>query len=154
MEEPLDGDADSAARAGMDVGRVVDMAVGKAEDMVVGMGEDMEEDEPEEVTRIFETGELLEDTPTLTAAEWEAAYGDIAEKDIDKVVYAFIKWDDLGYDESMFSGSSADSAADLCDCSILGLASTPRRTWIRCLRPSFQTFPALEDGAGTEKKAR
>ncbi|EAU92718.2 SHREC complex subunit Mit1 [Coprinopsis cinerea okayama7 len=63
-------------------------------------GEDMEEDEPEEVTRIFETGELLEDTPTLTAAEWEAAYGDIAEKDIDKVVYAFIKWDDLGYDET------------------------------------------------------
>ncbi|TFK30824.1 hypothetical protein FA15DRAFT_608326 [Coprinopsis marcescibilis] len=58
------------------------------------------EDEPVEVTTIFETGELSDDIPQMKASEYEKVIKNITEDDIDRVVYAFIKWDDLGYEEA------------------------------------------------------
>jgi chromodomain-helicase-DNA-binding protein 4 len=48
----------------------------------------------------FELGEVPSAQNTKTLDEWEAEKGDeLSVDDIDHVVWAFIKWDDLGYDE-------------------------------------------------------
>jgi hypothetical protein len=48
----------------------------------------------------FELGEVPSAQNTRTLDEWEAEKGDeLSVDDIDHVVWAFIKWDDLGYDE-------------------------------------------------------
>lgn len=48
----------------------------------------------------FELGEVPSAQNTRTLDEWEAEKGDeISVDDIDHVVWAFMKWDDLGYDE-------------------------------------------------------
>jgi chromodomain-helicase-DNA-binding protein 4 len=63
----------------------------------------MDEDnsEPEELKDIFDTGELPENLPQLNASEWEQVHDEIKESDISKVVWAFVKWDDLGYEEGI-----------------------------------------------------
>ena len=59
--------------------------------------------EPEaqkEWDEVFESGEEPSARNTRTLDEWEAEKeGDLSVEDIDRVVWAFIKWDDLGYDE-------------------------------------------------------
>ena len=48
----------------------------------------------------FELGEVPSAQNTRTLDEWEAdKEGELSIDDIDHVVWAFIKWDDLGYDE-------------------------------------------------------
>ncbi|KAF8973574.1 hypothetical protein BDZ97DRAFT_1690769 [Flammula alnicola] len=48
---------------------------------------------------IFEKGEEPPNDLTETIEEWEA-HSTLGKKDIDQVVWAFIKWDDLGYEEA------------------------------------------------------
>lgn len=51
---------------------------------------------------VFESGEEPLTRNTRTLDEWEAEKeDDLSVEDIDRVVWAFIKWDDLGYDEGM-----------------------------------------------------
>ncbi|KAJ3555472.1 hypothetical protein NP233_g12200 [Leucocoprinus birnbaumii] len=50
---------------------------------------------------IFEEGEFMVSDDTETAEQWEARTGEvISMKLMKRVVWAFIKWDDLGYDET------------------------------------------------------
>jgi hypothetical protein len=54
----------------------------------------------DELQLAFDEGEQPSDDLTETISEWEARMGrDISAKDIEHVVWAFIKWDDLAYDE-------------------------------------------------------
>ncbi|KAF9447799.1 hypothetical protein P691DRAFT_801793 [Macrolepiota fuliginosa MF-IS2] len=67
--------------------------------------EEEEEEESEEMKEvkeaIFEDGELPSLENTETAAQWEKRTGEmISMAEIGKVVWVFIKWDDLGYDEA------------------------------------------------------
>ncbi len=53
-----------------------------------------------EWNEIFQSGEEPSTRNTKTLDEWEAEKeDDVSVEDIDRVVWAFIKWDDLGYDE-------------------------------------------------------
>ncbi|KAI9461026.1 hypothetical protein BJY52DRAFT_1168379 [Lactarius psammicola] len=54
-----------------------------------------------EWNEVFESGEEPSTRNTRTLDEWEAEKeDDLSVEDIDRVVWAFIKWDDLGYDEA------------------------------------------------------
>jgi hypothetical protein len=51
----------------------------------------------------FEFGEVPSAQNTRTLEEWEAqGKNELSFGDIDRVVWAFIKWDDLGYDEGKY----------------------------------------------------
>jgi chromodomain-helicase-DNA-binding protein 4 len=57
-------------------------------------------DAQKEWNEVFESGEEPSALYTRTLDEWEAEKEeDLSVEDIDHVVWAFIKWDDLGYDE-------------------------------------------------------
>ena len=57
-------------------------------------------DAQREWNEAFESGEVPSAQNTRTLDEWEAQKEDeLSIDDIDHVVWAFIKWDDLGYDE-------------------------------------------------------
>lgn len=66
--------------------------------------EDVESEEMKELKRVIsEEGELPSLESTETAEEWEERTGQtISMAEIKRVVWAFIKWDDLGYDEGKF----------------------------------------------------
>ncbi|KAH9049552.1 SNF2 family N-terminal domain-containing protein [Lactarius hengduanensis] len=58
-------------------------------------------DAEKEWNEVFESGEEPSTRNTRTLDEWEAEKeDDLSVEDIDRVVWAFIKWDDLGYDEA------------------------------------------------------
>ena len=60
----------------------------------------MEAEITEELRPTFEQGEEPNREFTMGPSEWEKRTGEgIIEDDIDKVVWAFFKWGDLGYDE-------------------------------------------------------
>jgi len=60
-------------------------------------------DARKEWNEAFERGEVPSAQNTITIDEWEAQKeDDLSVDDIDHVVWAFIKWDDLGYDEGMY----------------------------------------------------
>ncbi len=65
--------------------------------------EDEDDEEAKEIRRmIFKEGEFPPNNNTETAEEWEERTGQtISMDEIDKVVWVFIKWDDLGYDEGI-----------------------------------------------------
>ena len=50
----------------------------------------------------FELGEVPSAQNTRTADQWEDDEDELSVDDIDRVVWAFIKWDDLGYDEGKY----------------------------------------------------
>ena len=53
-----------------------------------------------EWNEVFESGEEPSARNTRTLDEWEAEKeDDLSIEDIDRVIWAFVKWDDLGYDE-------------------------------------------------------
>jgi len=53
-----------------------------------------------EWNEVFESGEEPSTRNTRTLDEWEVGKeDDLSVEDIGHVVWAFIKWDDLGYDE-------------------------------------------------------
>jgi chromodomain-helicase-DNA-binding protein 4 len=53
-----------------------------------------------EWNEVFESGEEPSAGNTRTLDEWEAEKeDDLSIEDIDRVIWAFLKWDDLGYDE-------------------------------------------------------
>jgi chromodomain-helicase-DNA-binding protein 4 len=60
-------------------------------------------DAQREWNEAFEIGEVPSTQNTSTVDEWEAQKSDeLSVNDIDRVVWAFIKWDDLGYDEGKY----------------------------------------------------
>ncbi|KAF5352561.1 hypothetical protein D9756_006063 [Leucocoprinus leucothites] len=76
-----------------------------ARKQIVTTDEEDEEDETEEAKEfkrmVFEEGELVSLDNTETAEQWEERTGEtISMKLMDRVIWAFIKWDDLGYDEA------------------------------------------------------
>lgn len=78
---------------------VTDDEENEEEEGSVEMGEELEEIKK----KIFEEGELPSLENTETAEQWEERTGQtISMKQMKKVVWAFIKWDDLGYDEGIF----------------------------------------------------
>ena len=53
---------------------------------------------------VFEKGELNSLENTMTAEQWEESNGETISMGLmERVVWAFIKWNDLGYDEGMLS---------------------------------------------------
>ncbi|KAF5323433.1 hypothetical protein D9611_005738 [Ephemerocybe angulata] len=64
--------------------------------------EDMEDDDlPEELGHTFEHGEEPDQDLTMRPEDWERREKSrLSEGDIDKVVWIFAKWGDLGYDEA------------------------------------------------------
>lgn len=55
------------------------------------------------------------------------------------VVWAFIKWDDLGYDDGECLHNHSGATAT-CPCSNLGFPSTGRGAWISLLHPGIPTL--------------
>jgi hypothetical protein len=81
-------------------------AKGKGKKRVAVSDDEDDADDPtdgqvdEELESAFAEGEQPRDDLTETVAEWEARTGHkITTKQIKQVVWAFIKWDDLPYDE-------------------------------------------------------
>lgn len=56
-------------------------------------------DAQKEWDEAFELGEVPSAQNTRTVDQWEDVEDELSVGDIDRVVWAFIKWDDLGYDE-------------------------------------------------------
>ena len=70
------------------------------EDEDMGSEEEVPVVETPEIRRIFDEGQEPAEGMTETVEEFEDRMGrDLEESDIDSVLWAFIKWDDLPYDE-------------------------------------------------------
>ena len=64
--------------------------------------DELDENQEEESRAIFDQGEQPSDDLSCTLADWEAAKGrKINVSDIDQVIWTFVKWKDLGYEEGM-----------------------------------------------------
>jgi len=71
---------------------------------IVTSDEEKDEEMKELKNMVFEKGELNSLENTMTAEQWEERNGEtISMRLMERVVWAFIKWDDLGYDEGMLS---------------------------------------------------
>ncbi|KAI0249494.1 SNF2 family N-terminal domain-containing protein [Lactifluus subvellereus] len=67
----------------------------------VGVDATADSDAQREWNETFEFGEEPSARNTSTLEEWEARKeDDLSADDIDRVVWVFVKWDDLGYDEA------------------------------------------------------
>lgn len=89
----------------------------------------------------FELGEVPSAQNTRTLEEWEAEREDeLSVDDIDRVVWAFIKWDDLGYDEGKLYISQARLQHHTEDDSYLGLSTSSGRTRIFGIQSSVQAL--------------
>lgn len=68
-------------------------------------GEEKDGEEMNEFKKVvFEKGELNSLENTMTAEQWEESNGETISMGLmERVVWAFIKWNDLGYDEGMLS---------------------------------------------------
>lgn len=116
----------------------------------LAMVSDVEEENPlrqglqSQLDRAFEDGEQPDDALLESVDEWEARTKQkLNIKQINQVVWAFIKWDDLGYEEGMSSGCRG-TANNYLDCySNLGLAASSRRAWISRLRNCFVSLLAV-----------
>jgi chromodomain-helicase-DNA-binding protein 4 len=70
---------------------------------MASVGVDNTLDVQREWNEAFESGEEPSEQNTSTVEEWEARKEDgLSIDDIDCVVWAFVKWDDLGYDEGTY----------------------------------------------------
>jgi hypothetical protein len=118
---------------------------GKQKRTVVSDDEDvdMEDDLPEGLKETFEKGEEPDSEYTLGPADWERTMGGpLSEEDIDKVVWIFVKWGDLGYDEGKIPWCylESQSVTDFFFFSVMGFPSSSRGNWIRCLCERFQAI--------------
>jgi chromodomain-helicase-DNA-binding protein 4 len=69
----------------------------------VGVDTTPDPDFQSEWNEAFEFGEEPSAQNTSTVEEWEAGKEDeLSADDIDRIVWAFVKWDDLGYDEGKY----------------------------------------------------
>lgn len=97
-----------------------------------------DEEEMKEFKRmVFEGGELNSLENTMTAEQWEEKTGEtISMKLMERVVWVFIKWDDLGYDEGMFSQplTLASLFKHNTPNSFVGFAAASWRSRLRCIR--------------------
>jgi len=76
----------------------------KKQQIVTSDEEEDEEEMKEFKKMVFEEGELNSLENTMTAEQWEERNGETISMGLmERVVWAFIKWDDLGYDEGMLS---------------------------------------------------
>ena len=73
----------------------------KQKKLVLTSDEEEEDDVDEERKLVFEKGEQPPVHLTESFQEWNN-HSTLKKKDIDQIAWAFIKWDDLGYDESLF----------------------------------------------------
>lgn len=96
----------------------------------------------------FELGEVPSAQNTRTLEEWEAEREDeLSAGDIDRVVWAFIKWDDLGYDEGKLYLSQVRSQHHAEDDSCLGLSPSSGRTRIFGIQSSLQAFSGFSESS-------
>jgi chromodomain-helicase-DNA-binding protein 4 len=105
---------------------------GKAKRRVVDSDEDSEDSSDEDIEReriaTFRDGEQPNDDLTETLDEWEARTGNrFGMNEIDRVVWAFLKWDDLGYEQSKFFlfPLLIGPYETMVPCSDMGFASSP-----------------------------
>jgi chromodomain-helicase-DNA-binding protein 4 len=76
---------------------------GKETKVPVGADTTPDPDFQREWNETFESGEEPSAQNTSTVEEWEARKeDDLSVDDIDRVVWAFVKWDDLGYEEGEY----------------------------------------------------
>ena len=96
----------------------------------------------------FEHGEVPSAQHTRTLEEWEAEREDeLSAGDIDRVVWAFIKWDDLGYDEGKLYLSQVRSQHHTEDDSFLGLSPSSGRTGIFGIQSSFRALSGFSESS-------
>ncbi|KNZ72345.1 Chromatin remodeling factor mit1 [Termitomyces sp. J132] len=66
-----------------------------------GLEDDLDEDIQEERELAFDRGEQPSDNLVETVSDWETRTGyTLSEENIRQIAWAFIKWEDLGYDEA------------------------------------------------------
>lgn len=96
----------------------------------------------------FELGEVPSTQNTRTLEEWEAEREDeLSAGDIDRVVWAFIKWDDLGYEEGRLYLSQVRSQHHAKDDSYLGLSPSPGRTRIFGIQSGVQAVSRFSESS-------
>jgi chromodomain-helicase-DNA-binding protein 4 len=101
-----------------------------------------------EWNEVFESGEEPSARNTRTLDEWEAEKEEeLSVEDIDYVVWAFIKWDDLGYDEGKTWCLSWCFERLLIICSYLGFSTSSQRTRILSFQGGVWALPGVSDGA-------
>lgn len=87
---------------------------------------DMSMDMPPEIQRIFDEGEEPSEDMAETVEDFERhARRELEDQDINQVLWAFIKWDDLPYDEGMSLTSHVLLHSNQL-CSDLGFAASQR----------------------------
>jgi chromodomain-helicase-DNA-binding protein 4 len=129
----------------------------------VDSDEEEEEDEESERQRqaAYEEGEQPDSEYVEGVKDWQKRNKEtLDEEHADQVIWAFLKWDDLGYEEGgWLSGHfrKCKGAELSTPISHLGCTAAARRTWVRCVRarvcalfsgpPSTQTIWPIAEAA-------
>jgi len=101
-------------------------------------------DAQREWNEAFDFGEVPSAQNTRTLEEWEALKEDeLSIDDIDHIVWAFIKWDDLGYDEGEHCRLQVRFQHHTEDDSYLGLSPSPGRTRVFGIQSSVRALSGL-----------
>lgn len=96
----------------------------------------------------FEFGEVPSEQNTKTLDEWEAEKEDeLSIDDIDHVVWAFIKWDDLGYDEGKHQCVQVGFQNHTEDYSYMGFPTPAGRTRIFSIQSSIRALFRFPKGS-------
>lgn len=115
---------------------------------------DASKSEAPEIRKVFDEGEEPDEGMTETVKDFERrARRDIGESDIDRVVWAFIKWDDLPYDQ----GTSLTICTIIYvnrSYSDLGFTSPLRNDRIRRVQGRLRTIPQRTKGGCEEERRR
>jgi chromodomain-helicase-DNA-binding protein 4 len=98
-------------------------------------------DAQREWNEAFDFGEVPSAQNTRTLEEWEAQKEDeLSIDDIDHIVWTFIKWDDLGYDEGEHCRLQVRFQHHTGDNSYLGLPPSPGRTRVFGIQSSVRAL--------------
>jgi hypothetical protein len=101
-------------------------------------------DAQKEWNEAFDFGEVPSAQNTRMLEEWEAQKEDeLSIDDIDHVVWTFIKWDDLGYDEGEHCRLQVRFQHHTEDDSYLGFSPSPGRTGVFGIQSSVRALPGL-----------
>jgi len=96
--------------------------------------EEIDEEINEERTAAFNDGEQPSEDLTQTVGDWEARTKEkFSMKEIGRVVWAFIKWDDLGYDQGKCEDSVCCPRLIFRAISYVGFTSASRGAGLRCI---------------------
>ena len=87
----------------------------------------------QQLERAYAEGEQPDESLMEEPGDWlSRARENLSFEHIDKVVWVFIKWEDLGYDEGWHPGLYVAIIIQFLD-SNLGLSTSLRRAWVWCL---------------------